>query len=199
LHRPSVALEVLDRCLAAAHETPATGGFMWAQYQRGVISRTSAEDLLAHSGWQLTEPIARLLQQAEDDLKQVRRRGGVEWKISADHHLGVIEMLRGNHERALGTFQDCLRHREQNKATCSEAHCAPHRQAFEHRRIAQCHARIAADATKAQRQKELACAAHHFTQARQLASAANHARLLYELDRDVQAWGIEQKANHHAH
>jgi transcriptional regulator with XRE-family HTH domain len=190
--RWEAGLHVLDKCLLGADEQDNRRDIAWARFQRGVLRRVFAENLLLHSGRRFTTPIKTLLASAARDLQEAGRASDPGMQVAAGHQMGVLHLLEGRYERALETFEECLRHRSNGKADELPEMCVPYRRAYEHRRIAQCHARMAEQLKEARsRNRARAKAREHFALALRLATESQHKRLQDDLRRDLAAFGFE--------
>lgn len=174
------ALGVLDLIVGPGSTRPPRDD-LWVLYQRAVVQRRYAEDLIGRCGHRLPAAARRLLSSAEKDLREVRRHGERDHQVSADHQLGVLDLVGGRPREALKKFQSCLKRRQEDDGARPQQPEAAFRRAYEHRRIAQCHAMLG-------QKRE---AARHFNAAVDLAVSSEHQRLLLELRRDGMAFGLK--------
>jgi tetratricopeptide (TPR) repeat protein len=167
-------LENIDESLGTNHES-----YLWARYQRGLIQRVFAEDLLARRrGHESGEFITTLLEGAREDLDYVADTEVRGLDVAAHHQLAVLLMIDDEFEQALAMLDGCLKQREEAPAESEER--ALFRQAYEHRRIGQCHAFLGS----------MEEARDSFELAATLAKQSEHQRLLLELTRDLEAWDL---------
>lgn len=146
------------------------------RYQRAVVRRTRLEDILNRTMRKL--PAARLralIQPIKEDLLYVQSRSGTGMQISVSHQLAVLQLLSGHFRKALQSFTECLRRRQQEQQAAPEERDG-HRLAYEYRRIAQCQAFLGLSATEA------------LNEATRIAEETQHLRLLQEIERDRHAW-----------
>lgn len=182
------AIEVLNDCLLNADAGDPSRG--WAIYQRGLIQRGFAEHLRSHTNGVETPRIQELLRLAEEDLQSVQDSPTEDLAVAAAHQLGVVWLLRSKILKALEIFEECLR-RRQSASPDSEL-AIPYRLGYEYRRLAQCYSLLAQGENASDEAQKLYAesARKNFDEARRLAEATAHQRLLRDLDRDCFAWDI---------
>lgn len=161
----------------------------WTTYQRGVIQCAYAQDLLARTGGFLTPRIHQLLGFAREDFEHCVRAEPDALTVASTHQQGVCLLCEGRVTEALELFRECLTQRQDPQA--GDDLGAIHRLAYEHRRIASCCRRLAAEHPRATTASHVAwtdAADDHLATARRLAQEVSHERLLKELARDEDAW-----------
>lgn len=171
------ALAVLDKLLNdedLLDETP--DATSWVRYQRGLIRRRLAEDLMARAHGRIGTATAALLRSARIELEDVRSTGPKHVQVAAEHQIAVLDLIAGDFARAIVGFQSCLLQRLDSKRVPGISTPGDFRSAYEHRRIGQCLALLGRE------QDECRAA---FEEARTL--AAGQERLLGEIRRDALA------------
>jgi tetratricopeptide (TPR) repeat protein len=189
----------------------------WALYTKAFLLRRYAESLMARTGWRELSPARKLLTQAKKDLKAVQGLSGKDDVAGAKHHLGVIAMLEGRHEKARDYFLRSIAIREERleeerivweKKRNTVEPIPSIRLAYSYRRLALCYLFISRKDVEDENdeadfssidsrrvpKKPKDAARDRFKDAWRIASLLGHKRLLAELQADLDAWGISMSA-----
>lgn len=182
-HDWEAALQLLDEHLLADEKLlePVEGQTAWAMYQRGLIRRCLAEDYLRRSSGEKTPRIEQLLGDARADLERVL--ASPQATSSAPlHQLGVLLMIEQDYSTALEKLQRSLRLRQAHDGDNPLDHAALYRHGYTYRRMGQCYARM----------ERLEEAEECLGLAQKIAKTTGHQRLLSEVKRDLDAWGLKR-------
>lgn len=166
---------------AEALDASRDGQAAWGLYQRGLIRRCYAEDLLQHTAGARTPRITHLLSGAREDLQHVCESPAAS-KSAPLHQLGVLAMLDGDNDQALALFHRSLRLRQERDGEDPLDHGALFRQGYTYRRMGQCYARMG----------QMTDAHECLCRALDIAHVTQHRRLALETRRDLTAWGLTE-------
>lgn len=176
------AIEVLQKNMLSDRVCPndsVKGQLRWALYQRGILHRRYAEELLIHTGGKKTQQIKNLLAEAQSDFENVLRSGQKGQKAAPLHQLGVLLMINQRYEAAMRKFNESLKLREANARDPTDPEVI-YRLAYTHRRIGQCLAH----------QRQFKKAKQEFHTAMEMATQSKHRRLELEIQRELDAWSL---------
>jgi len=182
-HDWEAALQLLDEHLLTDENLrePVKGQTAWALYQRGLIRRYLAEDYLRRSSGEKTSRIEQLLGDARADLEHVL--ASPEAARSAPlHQLGVLMMIEHDYSTAIETLLRSLRLRQAHDGDNPLDPKALYRHGYTYRRMGQCYARMG----------RLTEAEECLARSQEIAKATGHQRLLGEVKRDLDAWGLKR-------
>jgi len=177
-----VALNLLEEHLLNVRQLlthHVEGQSPWALYQRGLIRRCLAEDLLQRTGGQRTAAINRLLTGARTDLERIIASPDAH-KSAPLHQLGVLLMLDKDYPTAIETFQRSLRLRQSRDGENPLDHEALFRHGYTYRRLGQCYAHMGRSTD----------ASECLLRAKEIAETTQHKRLAREVERDLTAWEL---------
>jgi tetratricopeptide (TPR) repeat protein len=179
------AVEVANRVIHPREEsTQLDDSYYWAIYQRGIAFRRMAEYRRSRT-WTITPAVQQLLDTARKDFEKVMQSKDERHKVSAKHHLAVLDFHEGEYDKAIKSLSECLHTRQQAEGESPADPEARTRHAYDYRRLGQCCAQLF---YQGHNKMFLDRAKEHFSQARKL--AIGNTRVLREIGDDIKAFGI---------